>query len=184
MPSALTPLARMPSVPNAFSPNAFSPNAFSPNAFSPNAFSPDALSPDAFSPNAFSPNAFSHGEFSPNAFSPNAFSPNAFSSAQTRSLFGISSFDGTSPEGLKFRTWNSSGNFYLRVRGRNGAFSTSSPFSLDVSMVPGGCDRVLDGESGLDPTSLPGATIPGGIKTLILGGFRPHEWSIGFWFTT
>lgn len=169
-PNAFSPNAFSPNAfsPDTFSPNAFSPNAFSPNAFSPNAFSPDALSPDAFSPNAFSPNAFSHDDFSPNAFSPNAFSPNAFSSAQTRSLFGVSSFDGTSPEGLKFHTWNSSGNFYLRVRGRNGAFNTNSPFSLNVSMAPGGCERVLAHESGLDPTSLPGSTIPVDVKTLIL----------------
>ncbi|MCB9421244.1 MAG: CSLREA domain-containing protein [Ardenticatenaceae bacterium] len=143
-PDAFSPDAFSPDAfsPDAFSPDAFSPDAFSPDAFSPDAFSPDAFSPDAFSPDAFSPDAFSPDAFSPDAFSPDAFSPDAFSSAQTRSLIGVSAFNGTASEGISLNTWESSGDFYIRVRGRNGAFNTESPFHLAVVMTTGTCSGV------------------------------------------
>jgi uncharacterized repeat protein (TIGR01451 family)/CSLREA domain-containing protein len=152
-PDAFSPDAFSPDAfsPDAFSPDAFSPDAFSPDAFSPDAFSPDAFSPDAFSPDAFSPDAFSPDTFSPDAFSPDAFSPDAFSSAQTRSLIGVSAFNGTAGEGIALNTWESSGDFYIRVRGRNGAFSLESPFHLAVVMTTGTCTGVS--------TALPASSI-------------------------
>ena len=164
-PDALSPSAFSPSAfsPSAFSPSAFSPSAFSPSAFSPSAFSPDALSPSAFSPSAFSPSAFSPSAFSPSAFSPSAFSPSAFSSAQTVSLIGVSAFDGPASEGLLLNTWNNDGDFYVRVRGRNGAFDPNSPFHLQISLEPGSCGEVQPvGPS----TTLTGQS--GGFRTLIL----------------
>lgn len=152
-PDAFSPDAFSPDAfsPDAFSPDAFSPDAFSPDAFSPDAFSPDAFSPDAFSPDAFSPDAFSPDAFSPDAFSPDAFSPDAFSSAQTRSLIGVSAFNGTAGEGIALNTWESSGDFYIRVRGRNGAFNLESPFHLEVTMTTGTCSGVS--------TALPASSI-------------------------
>jgi hypothetical protein len=149
--------------PDAFSPDAFSPDAFSPDAFSPDAFSPDAFSPDAFSPDAFSPDAFSPDAFSPDAFSPDAFSPDAFSSAQTRSLIAVSAFNGTVSEGILVNTWSNSGDFYVRVRGRNGAFNLSSPFHLSVTLLTGVCNAVS--------ADLPASTLTaeaGNYHTLIL----------------
>ena len=145
-PAAFSPAAFSPAAfsPAAFSPAAFSPAAFSPAAFSPAAFSPAAFSPAAFSPDAFSPAAFSPAAFSPAAFSPAAFSPAAFSSAQTRSVIGISAFGGTSAEGLMLNTWNNTGDFYIRVRGRRGQFDRQTPYRVQIIVYPGGCD-------GLDP---------------------------------
>jgi hypothetical protein len=141
MPSVLTPLARRHSArrlsPQAFSPQAFSPQAFSPQAFSPQAFSPEAFLADAYAPQAFSPQAFSPQAFSPQAFSPQAFSPQAFSNAQTRSLIGVSAFDGTAGEGLSLNTWDNTSSFYVRVRGRNGAFDPSQQFHLEISQTQG-----------------------------------------------
>jgi len=167
-PDAFSPDAFSPDAfsPDAFSPDAFSPDAFSPDAFSPDAFSPDAFSPDAFSPDAFSPDAFSPDAFSPDAFSPDAFSPDAFSSAQTRSLIGVSAFDGTTPEGLRVSTWDQDGEFYVRVRGRNGAFSPGNNFRLQVLLAAGSC-------AGLDPVTTPSSLMPpaGGYRTIILTDF-------------
>ncbi|MCA9924000.1 MAG: right-handed parallel beta-helix repeat-containing protein, partial [Anaerolineales bacterium] len=164
-PDAFSPDAFSPDAfsPDAFSADIFSPDAFSPDAFSPDAFSPDAFSPDAFSPDAFSPDAFSPDAFSPDAFSPDAFSPDAFSSAQTRSLLAVSAYNGTAGEGVMLNTWENEGTYYVRVRGRNGAFSLASPFDLDVTMTTGNCSSVSSTlpASDLVPTA-------GGFNTLIL----------------
>ena len=143
-PDAFSPDAFSPDAfsPDAFSPDAFSPDAFSPDAFSPDAFSPDAFSPDAFSPDAFSPDAFSPDAFSPDAFSPDAFSPDAFSSAQMRSLIAVSAFNGTAGEGVQLNTWENSGDFYVRVRGRNGVFDPNQSFRLNVVLTTGNCSDV------------------------------------------
>jgi parallel beta-helix repeat protein len=154
-PSAFSPSAFSPSAfsPSAFSPSAFSPSAFSPSAFSPSAFSPSAFSPSAFSPSAFSPSAFSPSAFSPSAFSPSAFSPSAFSSAQMRALVGVSAIDGAGSEQLRANTWTNAGDFYVRVRGREGAFDLNAPFTLNIALTPSGCD--VAGAATLPAMSLP-----------------------------
>jgi len=128
--------------PDTFSPDTFSPDTFSPDTFSPDTFSPDTFSPDTFSPDTFSPDTFSPDTFSPDTFSPDTFSPDTFSSAQTRSLIAVSAHDGTQGEGILVNTWTKSGDFYLRVRGRNGAFSPDVPFHLNVTMLNGACGLV------------------------------------------
>ena len=164
-PDAFSPDAFSPDAfsPDAFSPDAFSPDAFSPDAFSPDAFSPDAFSPDAFSPDAFSPDAFSPDAFSPDAFSPDAFSPDAFSGAQSRSLLAVSAFEGTTSEGIRVNTWDQTGNFYLRVRGRNGNFNLTTPFHLAVSLTSNICVNVapLTTAATLNP-------LAGDFQTIIL----------------
>ncbi|HEX6304597.1 MAG TPA: choice-of-anchor Q domain-containing protein [Anaerolineales bacterium] len=152
---------------DAFSADAFSADAFSADAFSADAFSADAFSADAFSADAFSADAFSADAFSADAFSADAFSADAFSSAQNRSLIGVSAFDGTVGEGIAFNTWNRDGDFYVRVRGRNGGFDLTQPFHLAVSVIPGSCAQVtrepaLPGNPNfITPSS-------GGYKTIIL----------------
>jgi CSLREA domain-containing protein len=136
--------------PDSFSPDSFSPDSFSPDSFSPDSFSPDSFSPDSFSPDSFSPDSFSPDSFSPDSFSPDSFSPDSFSSAQARSLLGVSAFDGTAGEGILVNTWNNTGHFYVRVRGRNGAFSLAQPFHLEVTFLKGACGQV---SSNLPPTS-------------------------------
>ncbi len=164
-PDAFSPDAFSPDAfsPDAFSPDAFSPDAFSPDAFSPDAFSPDAFSPDAFSPDAFSPDAFSPDAFSPDAFSPDVFSPDAFSSAQMRSLIAVSAFNGTAGEGVQLNTWENSGDFYVRVRGRNGVFDPNNDYLLNVTQMTGSCGDVT--------TALPASThtaVANNINTIIL----------------
>ncbi len=167
-PDAFSPDAFSPDAfsPDAFSPDAFSPDAFSPDAFSPDAFSPDAFSPDAFSPDAFSPDAFSPDAFSPDAFSPDAFSPDAFSSVQQSALIAVSAFPGQTSEGLVLNTWNQTGDFYVRISGRNGAFSRADTFYFDVRYFTGACSDVepIFPSASLTPEA-------GDFRTLILADF-------------
>ena len=128
--------------PDTFSPDTFSPDTFSPDTFSPDTFSPDTFSPDAYTPDTFSPDTFSPDTFSPDTFSPDTFSPVSFSNAQTRSLIGVSAFDGTASEGIAVNTWENTGYFYVRVRGRNGVFSQQAPFHLEVTLLSGLCSNI------------------------------------------
>ncbi|MBI4672359.1 MAG: hypothetical protein HY741_11940 [Chloroflexi bacterium] len=162
-PEAFSPEAFSPEAfsPEAFSPEAFSPEAFSPEAFSPEAFSPEAFSPEAFSPEAFSPEAFSPEAFSPEAFSPEAFSPEAFSSAQMRSIIGVSAFPGAAGEGISINTWDNTGDFYVRVRGANGAHDPNKPFTLTITVEASDCASVfeLTTPTSLTPISTSKATL-------------------------
>jgi hypothetical protein len=86
-------------------------------------------------------------------------------------VIGVSAFDGITSEGIVVDTWDSSGEFYVRVRGRNGVFSTGNPFQLNVYMLTGGCGSVspiaLDASGNpLAPSTT--AAPAGNYKTLIL----------------
>ena len=162
-PSVFSPADYAPSgfSPSVFSPSVFSPSVFSPDAYSPSVFSPSVFSPSVFSPSVFSPSVFSPSVFSPSVFSsdgtaPSVFSPEAFASAQTRSLVGVSYTTGTGDEAVVANTWNNTGNFYVRVSGRNGVTSTDAPFALDVSRddLPA-CSGVA--EIGTAPAAIAGS---------------------------
>ncbi len=60
-------------------------------------------------------------------------------------------------------TWNNSGDFYVRVRGRNGAFSPAAPFHLEIQLLTGSC-------SAVGPLTVPRSTTPiaGDYQTIIL----------------
>ncbi|HLI50367.1 MAG TPA: right-handed parallel beta-helix repeat-containing protein, partial [Thermomicrobiaceae bacterium] len=146
----------------------FAPDAFSPDAFSPDAFSPDAFSPDAFSPDAFSPDAFSPDAFSPDAFSPDTAvgDPAAFTGAQLQSLLAVSAYPGDASQGVLVRTWENTGDFYIRVRGQNGVFDPSKDFTLTVIQQNLNCGSL---QQVTTPTSLKATA--GNYKTLVLTDF-------------
>ena len=156
--------------PDMFSPDMFSPDMFSPDMFSPDMFSPDMFSPDMFSPDMFSPDMFSPDMFSPDMFSPDNFDPNAlveeaqaYASAQLRSIVAFSALNGDAAERAVVNTWTNTGDFYVRVRGRNGAWSLNAPFQLDVTIQRGLCQNL---DTALVPPSL--AAVANGYKTIIL----------------
>ena len=168
-PSVFSPDAYSPSVfsPSVFSPSVFSPSVFSPSVFSPSVFSPSVFSPSVFSPSVFSPSVFSPSVFSPSVFSPSVFSPDevarAFSSAQTRSIIGVSATQGTGDESVVVNSWSNSGDFYVRVGSRGGAFDTGSQFTVTVTKGATTCGGVTD------TTLTPRADVPGaGVQTVIL----------------
>ena len=118
------------------------------------------FSPDMFSPDMFSPDMFSPDNFDPSVFVDN---PQAYASAQLRSIVAFSAMAGTVNERAVVNTWTSTGDFYVRVRGRNGVASLDAPFQLNVTIQRGLCEA-LDTE--LAPPSLNPA--PGVYKTVIL----------------
>jgi hypothetical protein len=171
-PEAYSPEAYSPEAysPEAYSPEAYSPEAYSPEAYSPEAYSPEAYSPEAYSPEAYSPEAYSPEAYSPEAYSPEAYSPEAYSDAQTRCVLGVSAFAGLSSEGLILNTWDNTGTFYVRVRGRNGAYRVNEPFHLSVRLFTGACGNVAPIS---EPSSL--AATAGGYETVVLADFNRLE---------
>ena len=164
-PDALSPDALSPDElsPDELSPDALSPDALSPDALSPDALSPDELSPDELSPDALSPDALSPDALSPDALSPDALS-DAYAGAQTAALIGVSAHVGLSPEQIGRNTWDNSGYFYMRVRGHNGVFDASRPFTIEVKVTDVACTGVT-----LTDTPLTGfAPTATGRKTVIL----------------
>jgi len=168
-PSVFSPDAYAPSVfsPSVFSPSVFSPSVFSPSVFSPSVFSPSVFSPSVFSPSVFSPSVFSPSVFSPSVFSPSVFSPTeiaqAFSSAQTRSIIGVAATPGTGDESVVVNTWNNTGDFYVRVSGRAGAYTTGGQFTVGIAKSGVSCANVND--STLTSRS---AAAGAGVRTVIL----------------
>jgi Bacterial Ig-like domain (group 3) len=169
--NAYSPSIYSPSIysPSIYSPSIYSPSIYSPSIYSPSIYSPSIYSPSIYSPSIYSPSIYSPSIYSPSIYSPSIYSPSdaflqAFSDAQIRSLIGISAQDGTASETISAATWNNTGYFYLRVAGRNGAFS-ATPFRLDLAVTGGPCTGItLSSFAGL--STLTGT--PGAAKTVIL----------------
>ncbi|MEA3184216.1 MAG: hypothetical protein QOJ74_693, partial [Ilumatobacteraceae bacterium] len=139
-PSVYSPSVNSPSV---YSPSVYSPSVYSPSVYSPSVYSPSVYSPSVYSPSVYSPSVYSPSVYSPSVYSPSVYSPSdaflaAFSSAQTRSLIGVSAHENAEAESIRTATWNNTGDFYVRVQGRNGAHSPT-PFHLDLTTSGGLC---------------------------------------------
>ncbi len=131
--------------------------------FTPDIFTPDIFTPDIFTPDIFTPDIFTPDIFTPDIFTPD---PKAFAAAQRSTLIGVSAFGGLTSEGIRVNTWNNTGDFFIRVRGRNGAFSLDAPFRLTATVIPGSCSAITD--------QLPASTFSapaGGYRTVILTDF-------------
>jgi hypothetical protein len=158
---------------DAFTADAFTADAFTADAFTADAFTADAFTADAFTADAFTADAFTADAFTADAFTADAFTPDAsdllvliqeaFSSAQTRSVLAASANPGTLDEQVTVNTWNNSGDFYVRVRGRNGAFSISDTFQLEVQVISEICGSVAPVSQA---TTLTGQA--GGYHTIIV----------------
>ena len=61
---------------------------------------------------------------------------------QTRSIIGVSASPGNGNESVVVNTWSNTGDFYIRVAGRSGAFSTGSQFALNVTKGATTCNSV------------------------------------------
>jgi len=132
--------------------------------FAPDSFAPDSFAPDSFAPDSFAPDSFAPDSFAPDSFAPDSFAPEAaYSSAQIRSLIGVSALDGLAEESITSDTWENSGDFYVRVRGRNGSFDPTAEYDLIVSQTIGTCEsaNLFQFPSTITPTS-------GDFETLIL----------------
>ena len=147
-----------------FAGDAYSPSIYSPSIYSPSIYSPSIYSPSIYSPSIYSPSIYSPSIYSPSIYSPSDAFLRAFSSAQTRSLVGVSARENAQPESIRTATWNNTGDFYVRVQGRNGAFS-ATPFHLGLSTRGGPCSNVVL-DSFTSTQTVTGT--PGGAQTVIL----------------
>ena len=154
--------------PDGLSPDGLSPDGLSPDGLSPDGLSPDGLSPDGLSPDGLSPDGLSPDGLSPDGLSPDGLSPDGLSSlytsAQTESLLRVSDKPGTEPEAVLQNTWSNSGTYYIRVRGHNGAFSASDPYTVAATLTTVSCGAVTL-QPSYTPTTVATA---GGYRTIIL----------------
>jgi hypothetical protein len=166
-PEAYSPEAYSPEAysPEAYAPEAYSPEAYAPEAYSPEAYSPEAYSPEAYAPEAYSPEAYSPEAYAPEAYSPEAYSPEAYASAQQRSLIAFSAAPGTASEGVRFNTYSSRGEFYIRVRGQNGVYDPDAPFTLTLALQQDLCAGVTDFDT--TPATV-AAAVPGAPTSLLV----------------
>ncbi len=95
--------------------------------------------------------------------------PGAYSNAQTRSLLAISARSGTSSEIIIRNTWDNTGDFYVRVHGRNEAFNLAAPFRLNVRMLTGACGPIVPIVTPPGASLITGVAGPnGGYRTIII----------------
>ncbi|MCX6046428.1 MAG: hypothetical protein NT075_15090, partial [Chloroflexi bacterium] len=88
-------------------------------------------------------------------------------------LIGFSAQDGTADEHVVLNTWNNTGDYYIRVSGRNGTFNNRDPFQLKVTVLGGACGSFIPANlppSGTNPTA-------GNFKTIILQDVNRMEGS-------
>jgi CSLREA domain-containing protein len=169
-----------------FSPTEYSPTEYSASFTSPTEYSPTEYSPTEYSPTEYSPTEYSPTEYSADQFSRDAWAsfnpadPRAFTSAQTASLLAVSATPGTGDETVSVNTWNNTGNFYIRVQGKNGSFNATQPFSLQVTREPTSCtgvsSQLLDNAAPFPPNR--------GNQTLILWDATANRWPAGTNLTT
>src|SRR5262249_36005761 len=110
-------------------------------------------------------------QLTPSQLTQSLFTERTFSAAQLQCVLAVSALDGVTSEGGTANTWDNTGNFYVRVPGRNGVFSPGNPLTLTVTQLPGGCTGVspiaLDGSGQPLPPST-NAAPAGNFKTIIL----------------
>ncbi len=149
----------MQPTPDELNPQQLSPESYTAESFEPRNFSSAVIAPQAFAPQAFAPQAFA-----PQAFAPDMPSdPEAYTAAQVYSLIVVSALDGTAHEQISINTWNYSGDFYIRVTGRNGVYDPLRHFTLDVSLLANECNSI---EPITDAATL--AARLGNYRTIIL----------------
>ena len=160
----------------------FSQSIFSQSIFSQSIFSQSIFSQSIFSQSIFSQSIFSQSIFSQSIFSQSIFSPDcvptsgycyfkgldaggtvdqikqAYSAAQVQSLVGVSATPGTADELVVLNTWNNTGEYYIRVSGRNGASDPVQPFTITVTTDG---SNVCQGVTPLAPSNPPRPPVSG-----------------------
>ena len=149
--------------PAQFNPAVFNPAVFNPAVFNPAIFSADVYSPAVFNPAQFNPAQFNPAQFNPAQFNPAVFNGNAYSAAQMSSLISASGQEGQAPEEISINSYNGSGWYYARVRGRQGAYDPDVDFTLGLTIEGGICEGIV--EDFGNPSS---PAVAGGFETVIL----------------
>lgn len=172
-PELYSPEMYLPEVylPENFSAEIYSSAAFAPEMYSPEMYSPEMYSPEMYSPEMYSPEMYSPSEYSPENFPGELFLPDTddpnqrfFISAQAQSTVGVSGFDGTADETIITNSWSEAGDFYVRVRGRNGVFNPADSFTLNVTVLGDECVELTNFDFAPNTSGI----LPGTVESLIL----------------
>lgn len=148
-----------------YAPDSYAPDSYAPDSFAGYAYAPDSYAPDSYAPDSYAPDSFAPDSFAPDSYAPDSFAPDneTFSSAQLRSIMAVSAMNGRADELITARTWDNSGDFYIRVRGRDGEFSPDKAFTLQIKQTAGVCGDISPIQT---PSSL--TPVAGTYKTIIL----------------
>ncbi|MFN8472311.1 MAG: right-handed parallel beta-helix repeat-containing protein [Anaerolineae bacterium] len=91
--------------------------------------------------------------------------------ALTTSLLAVDTQPGTAPRRVVRQTFNNSGDYYVHVRGLNGAYSTQQPFRIQVTRTCGECANVAPIAASVAPgapSALQLNTPPAQVQTVIV----------------
>ena len=117
---------------NAYAPSIYSPSIYTPTIYSPDdpsipsIYTPSIYSPSIYRPTIYSPTIYSPSIYSPSIYSPTIYAPSdvflrACSERADPASIGVGAHDGTADESIRASHLQQTGNFYVRVQGRNGA---------------------------------------------------------------
>jgi hypothetical protein len=130
---------------DSFGGDSFGGDSFGGDSFGGDSFGGDSFGGDSFGGDSFGGDSFGGDSFGGDSFGGDSFGgldPKVLSAVVARSVIGVSAHEGTSPELLWHNTWTNTGDFYLRVHGRHGAFSLAAPFEISVALLQGVCSTV------------------------------------------
>ena len=130
---------------DSFGGDSFGGDSFGGDSFGGDSFGGDSFGGDSFGGDSFGGDSFGGDSFGGDSFGGDSFGgldPKVLSAVVARSVIGVSAHEGTSRELLWHNTWTNTGDFYLRVHGRHGAFSLNAPFEISVALLQGVCSTV------------------------------------------
>ena len=109
----------------------------------PYGYAPQAYAPQGYAPQGYAPQGYAPQGYAPQAYAPAGLRPPGVRAEHLRAA-GVCQRPGD--DALRSRrpgrqwlgddlanSWNNTGDFYIRVSGKNGAFSADAPFSLSVT---------------------------------------------------
>ncbi|NJN16320.1 MAG: CSLREA domain-containing protein, partial [Oscillochloris sp.] len=113
------------------------------NSLAPEVYSPEAYSSTAFFPNSYRPDLLADAVVSPFKTSPFKTSEATADLVIDSGLLSYSDIEGTLPRTLTLSTYDESGELYIAVYGRNGAFEPSQNYSLNTTTAAGQCSALV-----------------------------------------
>jgi hypothetical protein len=129
------------SLPESYLPESYLPESYLPESYLPESYLPESYLPESYLPESYLPESYLPESYLPESYLPESYLAEPYSGALKRGLIAVSARPGLSPERISRNTFSASGDFYVRVKGRDGA-SSPSGFKLQVAVMPGNCEGV------------------------------------------
>ena len=156
--------------PYLYTPYLYTPYLYTPYLYTPYLYTPYLYTSDVYTPYLYTPYLYTPDMFSPYLYTPDVynFQQQAAVNAPLNSFLGFSVAGGTSPEEINQNVWNNSGEFYIQVYGRDGAFNDQQTFQLEITRSDSGanCQNLTVGVDMGAQIDVPLGL--GGLETLFL----------------